>query len=402
MAVKHTRSIWLISGLLISLMLALALSGCGSKETPAPTPTKTPVPPTFTPAPTNTPAPPTNTPTPAVTDTPTPEPPTPTPTPSGVIDPKTEAGVSFLTGQKIDDPAILQRRPLAIKVANQKSVIPQTGLSQADIVVESRVEFNQTRYTAIYQSKNPTRVGSIRSARLIDLELPDIFDAILCFSGAVEPVRQKIYHTEDLKGQALEAALNPTAFYRDPNIKVPDNLFADTNTLWAYSSSHGWNTPPNPPGGWVFSEAAPEAAPAASAIDIPYPTFPVRWAYDAAGGQWLRWLNNQPHIDKGNGNQLTADNIVLIYAQHAKTLILEHGTERMGANCSNCSIEIQLWGQGPLKIFRDGKVIEGAWVRAGRGQPLQMLAADGSPIPLKPGNSWWQVVPLEMNVTVTP
>jgi hypothetical protein len=352
--------------------------------------------------PTATPLPPTATPTPAATATPTPIPPTPTPTAPSYIDPKTDTDISFLTGLKPDDPAVLQRRPLAIKVANQKSVIPQTGLSQADIVVESRVEFNQTRYTVIYQSKTPNRVGSIRSARLIDLELPDIFDALLCFSGAVEPVRQKIYHTEDLKGQALEAALNPTAFFRDPNIKVPDNLFADTNTLWAYSSSHGWNTAPNPPGGWVFGETAPEQAPPASAIDIPYPTFPVRWAYDSASGQWLRWLNAQPHIDKGTGAQLTANNIVLLYAQHAKTLILEHGTERMGANCSNCSIEIQLWGQGPLKIFRDGKVIEGTWIRAGRGQPLQMVAADGTPIPLKPGNSWWQVVPLEMNVSVTP
>ena len=313
----------------------------------------------------------------------------------------TDDSISFLTGLKPDDPSVLQRRPLAIKVANQKSVIPQTGLSKADVVVESRVEFNQTRYTVLYQSQDAPRVGSIRSARLIDLELPDIFDAVLCFSGAVEPVRQKIYHTPDLEGQALEAALNPTAFYRDPNINVPDNLFADTSRLWAYIDARGQNTPPQAPGGWVFGVNAPADAPAASAIDIPYPTFPVRWAYDNAGGKWLRWLNGQPHIDKGTGAQLTADNIVLIYATHVKTLILEHGDERMGASCANCSIQIQLWGEGPLKIFRDGKVYEGKWVRGGRGQPFQMLFGDGTPIPLKPGNSWWQVVPLDMAVTVT-
>ena len=390
------RLVWYIS-LSIILLMALTLGGCGSKPTPEPTPTKTPAPPTWTPTPTQ--LPPTATPTPLPTEPPTPEP-TATPTPA-YINPAENDKVSFLTGLTPADPGRLQRRPLAIKVANQENVIPQTGLSKADIVVESRVEFNYTRYTAIYQSQDAPRVGSIRSARLIDVELPDIFDAVLCFSGAVEPVRQKLYQTSDLQGQMLEAALNPSAFYRDPDIPVPHNLFADTDILWSYLTKRGHNTPPEPAAAWVFGPA-PENAPTASAIDIPYPTISARWVYDAVGNKWLRWINGQPHIDKGTGAQLTADNIALIYARHVKTLILEHGNEPMGANCSNCSIEIQLWGEGPLKIFRDGKIYEGKWVRAGRGEPFQMLFGDGSPIPLKPGNSWWQVVPLDMNVTITP
>ncbi len=403
MTSRHLKKYATLFSISLALLLVIALlSGCGNKKVePTATPTKTPAPPTWTPTPTQ--LPPTATPTPLPTATPTPLPPTatPTPTPSGYADPRKDSSISFLTGLKPADPAVLQRRPLAIKVANQENVIPQTGLSKADIVVESRVEFNYTRYTAIYQSQDAPRVGSIRSARLIDVELPDIFDAVLCFSGAVEPVRQKLYHTPDLEGQMLEAALNPSAFYRDPNIPVPHNLFANTDVLWSYITKRGQNTPPEPAAGWVFGPA-PENAPTASAIDIPYPTIPARWAYDAAGNKWLRWINGQPHIDKGTGAQLAADNVVLIYAKHVKTLILEHGDEPMGANCSNCSIEIQLWGEGPLKVFRDGKVYEGKWVRPGRGQPFQMLFGDGSPIPLKPGNSWWQVVPLDMNVNVTP
>jgi len=228
-----------------------------ASPTPTFTPTMTKVPtftatPTATPTATNTPTPtstPTSTPTPAATDTPTPTPtPTSTPTPS-YDDPKTDSSISFLTGLKPEDPTVLDRRPLAIKVANQKSAVPQTGLSKADIVVESRVEFSQTRYTAIYQSQSADRVGSVRSARLIDIELTDIFDAVLCFSGAVEPVRQKLYRTPDLEGQVLEAILHPYGFYRDPNIPVPHNLFANTDRIWQYLTKKGLNTRPDPPGG---------------------------------------------------------------------------------------------------------------------------------------------------------
>jgi len=402
--IMQKRSIFFAGVGVLVLILAMLLPGrCSKSPAATPTPTKTPVPPTWTPtatpAATDTPTP-TPTATPAPTDTPSPTP-TITPTPGYTV-PKAGGVVSLFTGLAPADPGVLQRRPLAIKVANQRSVIPQTGLSKADVVVESRVEFLQTRYTAIFQSQDAPRVGSIRSARLIDVELPDIFDAVLCFSGAVEPVRQKLYHTSDLKDQILEAALNPGAFYRDPHIRVPDNLFAKTSTIWRYIDKRGWNAPPHPTGEWAFSETPPEGGAAASGAKFPYPTFPVRWAYDAASGKWLRWLNGQPHIDKGTGDQLSADNVVILGAMHVKTLILEHGTKRMGANCANCSIEIQLWGEGPLKILRDGKVYEGKWQRAGREKPFRFVDDAGNPLPLKPGNSWWQVVPLDMAVTITP
>ena len=46
-----------------------------------------------------------------------------------------------------------------------------------------------------------------------------------------------------------------------------------------------------------------------------------------------------------------------------------------------------------MKILRDGKVYEGKWVRADRHAPFKFVDAQGKDIPLKPGNSWWQIVP---------
>ena len=102
---------WKLSVLAMVFVLAALAAGCGPlrpEPTPTPTPTKTPRP-TYTP----TPALPTETPTPTVTPTAT-----PTPTPDiGLIVPANDPGVSPFTGLRPDDPAVLERRPLAIKLA---------------------------------------------------------------------------------------------------------------------------------------------------------------------------------------------------------------------------------------------------------------------------------------------
>ncbi len=253
-----------------------------------------------------------------------------------------EEGVSIFTGLRPADPTVLNRRPLAVKVDNDLAVVPQSGLSKADIVVEHPKEACMTRLTAIYQSQDAPRIGSIRSARIIDKELPVIFDAILAFSGSVEPVRQMIYKS-DIGGQVLEQARNGGAFYRDPNIRVPFNLFASTETLWKVATQRGWNVAPKPSAAWAFSEGAPAGGKAATKLNIPYPktyaALRVGWTYDAASGRWLRTLGGNPAIEKTDGSRLSAANVVVITTNTVQTLIPEQGTKLTTGACSNASVE---------------------------------------------------------------
>lgn len=426
--------------LVVGALVLAALAGCNSAAQATPTPTKTPrlennnpgVQPTLSPAtqapqptvisvatpepteapsPTPTPEPPTATPEPTEPPAPTatavaPDPPAPAPGGGLGPAPTRAAGVSIFTGLRPADPAVLNRRPLAIKITNDADAQKkQSNLNKADVIVESRVEYSETRFTAIYQTQDAPRVGPIRSARLIDVELPVIFDAVLAFSGGVEPVRQLLYNS-DFGDHILEQARNGSSFFRDMSVGGLswNTLFANTATLWNTSTQRGWNVPPRPSAAWGFSETPPGGGASASRVDLPYPRFRVTWSYNPATGRWLRWSGGEPHIDYADGQQVSAANVVVLGANHVVTLIVEDGTERRLVNgvCINCSIEIQLWGEGPLKILRDGKVYEGKWVRPERHAAFRFVDAQGRDIPLKPGNSWWQVVPLDMRVTVTP
>ena len=68
-------------------------------------------------------------------------------------------------------------------------------------------------------------------------------------------------------------------------------------------------------------------------------------------------------------------------ANHVKTLIPEQGTALTQGDCNNASVQIQLWGEGPAKIFRDGKVYEVKWLRPDRHAPFRFVDAQGQDIP---------------------
>jgi hypothetical protein len=425
---QRTRLLTLV-GLIVLLALALVSAGCAAPAQATPTPTKTPRPEATQPPPaTATPVPPTPAPPTATNVPPTAAPATaeataaadsstqraPAATQSAdqpisakilATLPPRQPGVSIFTGLRPADPAVLDRRPLAIKVDNEPEVVPQTGLSKADVVVESSKERCMTRYTAIYQSQDAPRIGSIRSARLVDKELPVIFDAILSFSGAVEPVRQELLKS-DIGDHILEQARSAGAFYRDPKIAIPFNVFANTAAQWKFATQKGWNTVPNPSAAWVFSESAPPGGISASQLAVPIPTFYAQlkphWTFDPGSGRWLRFIGKIPHVDAADGKQLSAANVIVLGANHVKTLIPEQGTALTKGDCNNASVQIQLWGEGPAKIFRDGQVYEGKWVRPDRHSPFRFVDVKGQDIPLKPGNSWWQIVPTDVKVTVTP
>ncbi len=304
------------------------------------------------------------------------------------------AGVSPFTGLAVQNPALLERMPAAVKISNSPIARPQSGLSKADVVIEHLAEGDITRFTAIFHSQDAERIGSVRSARLIDLELPVLFDAFLVYSGASGEVNRLI-EASDFADRTLSDERKDPGFYRldVPGRTYEHTLFTDSELLQQYAEDQGWATPPRYRG-WQWSEQPPRLAQRAHTITIPYSAeySDVTYDYDPAAGAYRRSILGEPHVDDLTGEQLAADNVAVLYVNHAPTLIVE---DALG----NKSVEIQLWGQGRMQLFRDGTVQEGVWLRPQREDPLLFVDQDMQPLELKPGNVWIQIVPLDMAVT---
>ncbi len=426
-ALHHRRSRPAIATAVLfgAIIAALALSGCSGQSSATPTPTKTPKPPdspTPPPAATLTPTPrPTDSPTPLPTETPLLSPaasdnnpgetPTatagPTATPTLVlIDPSTASNISPLTGLQVADPAVLERPPLAIKVSNYPPLVrPQAGLDKADVIFEHYAEGNLTRFTALFMSQDAAKVGSVRSARLLDLEIPAMFKSILAFSGASGGLKQR-FRESDIFSQIISPDFGvpvgdqgSASFYRVPEEgkAVEHTMFTNTPTLWQYAADELGYSGRQDIKGWVFSDEAPPGGQPVTRISVPYAPGSIvsEYAYDAGRGIYLRSINGEPHREELSDEQLHFDNVLVVYAFHIETDILE---DTWGGG--HYSIQIQIWDQGPVRIFRDGLMFDGKWVRPQRWDLLRFVDGNGNPMPLKPGNTFIQVVPLDFEIDI--
>jgi hypothetical protein len=317
--------------------------------------------------------------------------------------------VNPLTGETVADPNLLNRRPLAIKISNFPSCVrPQSSLSLADLIFEHYAEGGTTRFTAIFYSHNAPKVGSIRSARLIDLELPAMYQSLFAFSGASDGVLKRLKEV-DFKDWIIspEFERGHKAFYRVAKETLPaecqlqeHTLFTSTDRLWADADKKGINTRPTL-NGMVFNGTPPPGGQAATAVILPYTAAYVQWNYNAEIGRYYRYVGGGLHSDALTKAPITAANVVVVFAHHQTTDILE---DRVGYNPrtgkgGNYSLEIQLWGVGPALVYRDGQVYSVTWLRQDRAGVLGLVDAAGQQFPLKPGPTWFQLVNLDSPIT---
>jgi hypothetical protein len=338
------------------------------------------------------------TPTPTRTATVTPRPtrsatPSPTPGPRVRATATRAPNVNPLTGLAVKNAALLKRRPIHVRIGNDPQIRPQSGLSQADLVYEEIMDgWWITRLTAVFLSQTPQVIGPVRSARLVNLELASQFDAALVHAGASDQIRWLISQSDIVD---LDEYFHPKPYYYVEENDWRGRLFTNGRILREYMAAERLEKA-LPLEGFTFStkrSPPPEGSPAPSFV-VPYPKSSlVEWRYDDASGFYLRFVQDQMHTDAVSGKQLQAANVIVQHVRHEKTDIVE---DSLGTT----SIKIVLTGQGQAEIFRDGVLIQSTWKCEGPKQLTRYLDEKGNPVPLKPGNSWIELVPLDYQILV--
>jgi hypothetical protein len=279
-------------------------------------------------------------------------------------------------------------RAVSVKIENSAASRPQSSLSMADVVYESLTEGSITRFNAIFHSQAPETVGPVRSARQSDVYVVPQYDALFAHVGGNSQV---ISNVRNAPIDDLDQFAHPGPYWRSSSRPRPHNMYTSIPQIRELGATRGFDEGASIP--QFLYELLPEEAQATiSRVTIPFaPGNSVRWDYDSETRTYARFHGTTPHTDAVSGEQITARNVVVLWARHS-TLSKRDVT-------GSATLDIQLTGNGRCSVFRGGQRFDGTWETDGSRPPL-FTADDGTPIRLAQGNTWMQVVRTDTNITM--
>jgi hypothetical protein len=302
-------------------------------------------------------------------------------------------GTAPLTGTPVaeDLAETLARRPLLmVKIANGAAARPQTGLEEADVVVEELVEGGLTRFAALFHSRLPDQVGPVRSARPVDVDVASGFPTpVFAYSGARAEVRELLSSAPIVSLTETAAGMSRSAERRAPDdlYLIPvDALEAGTDAGAEPLIGTGLVFDPTPPDGeTTCPEPAGDCDDPGAAISVTMSAVARSgWTYDADGEVYRRDQNGAPSLVTGGG-RIGAANVVVL------------ATEQVDGGCcdtaGNPYVDTEIVGEGRAVVLRDGRRYPAGWEKASASAELRLLTDEGAPFPLKPGPSWLHLAP---------
>lgn len=309
--------------------------------------------------------------------------------------------VNPLTGLRVSDPAILDRRPVSVKISNfPRSNRPQWGLSLADIVYEYYHNNDLTRFHAIFYGYDAPLAGPIRSGRLFDSYLMHIYDSLLVFASADSRVLDRFAREQlpwkffrDLEGVCPP---DPVCRFQPDSVNF---LLTDTSTIGKNAIARGGENNRPDLHGMAFGQVVPSGGTPLDRVYVYYSYSAYSyWDYDAVTRRYLRFEDTQedlggrgeayaPLVDQLTGQQVGTENVVVLFVPHFH-YFYSPATDTTPATEV---VDMDFTGHGPAYAFRDGQAYEMQWVSE-EGQLIYLVDATGERYPFKPGTTFFEVV----------
>lgn len=318
------------------------------------------------------------------------------------------AAINPLSGLPVQDAANLLLPPALVSITNfPPSARPQAGLSFSPIVFELYIGEGMTRYLAIFYGDYPqaaaspaegagskeditegipqppaeASVGPIRSGRLPYESVRKLYNGFIVMASAYSEVAKQMGDYVNVFGDDktdVNSALIPVEDLHQIAKDTGKQLKPDALDVMKFDSQVPQGGKPAP-SLWIFYAYKNQ----------------VFWRYNPDDGSYHRWQDKADgqtfveQTDRLNGLPLTYENVIVLFADHEVT--------------RKYLIDVNLTyvERGKALLFRDGQMYEINWTTRsgeyektnGRLRPIRFIDNDGNPYPLKPGQTWIELVP---------
>ena len=281
-----------------------------------------------------------------------------------------------------------EESPLAVAmmIENHIDARPQSGLADANFVIEAPVEGGVSRLLVVYLlDKDLPLIGPVRSARPYYLDWVKELGALYGHVGGSEEALQKInaYQIFDLNQYWQDKY-----FWREQSKSSPHNVYTSTAKLRAALADLNASRSDAEAAveSWRFKDETSinERPSDYQVLSIKFsPQFvkeyTVDWFYQSADNSY-RCQQADGSLNDDAGQPLLAKNLV---AQFTAIEVMDDAGRR----------KIKTIGAGRALIFQDGQRIVGSWKKTSRESRTRFYDSRGQEISFNAGLTWINVVP---------
>ena len=318
--------------------------------------------------------------------------PMPSPSPEPTPDPMEGMVFSPLTGLPIPEEGEFLR-PVAVVINNHSRALPQSGISEAEIIYEVLAEGNITRLVAIFHQLEADRIGPVRSTREYFTDFALDNDAVLIHHGGSPSgyARIRSLGVPNLDGMVLEG----TTFWRDPERRRIPALIEHSSYTGAaeieealYRRGIRRERYEDDGIGFEFNlyELSFDALARATGgefrpcleLTVPFSSaYARRFVYDPEYSKYAVYNAHGPHIDENTDEQLMVANILV---QNVRSRVVPGDEEGRR--------EVTTVGSGTGYLATAGGIVTVRWERDSHQSPTRWYFINGSPVLLTPGQIW--------------
>ena len=271
----------------------------------------------------------------------------------------------------------IEDKPIAVMIGNspdERAV--QKGLKSACVIYEIEVEFPFNRYMAIFLENAETVAGPVRSSRYYFSRICAEWAAIFAHCGG--------QHLKNSNVLDINEIHNQFPFRRDDKIGGWINLFTSTDRLKQEAKKYPEYAIDNQDNHHIlnFREYDNINGVPISKISIKYhKDYIISYDYHEDENKYYRFINQKPHIDHGNNEQIEVSNIIIQYAP----IDLIDGDDQGRIN-------VELIGEGIGRVFNGGNYQSVRWMKKTKVDQTLFLDSNNEPITYDKGVTWIHIL----------
>jgi hypothetical protein len=318
------------------------------------------------------------------------------------------------------------RRPITAIIENHHESRPPSGITKADIVYEAVSEGGITRFLGIFYcgtAAEEVQIAPVRSARVYFVNYATEYGDYPIFmhvggandyAGYGDTVREAraLELLETLgwrvpRGNDFDTTYDSgfPVFWRnyerlDRDVATEHTMMASLDEAFKQAENRGFGAKDSEGNSWDatfkkwnFADGAAPTSPDATNIKFNFwedgslaDFYDVEWNYDSAANNYVRENGGEPHMDLGTGEQIMANNVVILFAKERTSVDRNH------------HVLYTTIGTGDALVFQNGKAIEATWEKDSATARTEIFDETGEEVEFVRGPIWIELLPVGNSV----